>query len=132
MLMVDIFAWIFSHFSIGNLNIFYNNANWIFYHFRREKFEISENLLITMVIEWLILLPVSNLNFSNLEGESAWSFTRGDDNKNITAGGPYIVLWIYGYVRLQDWQFQNHELIKNVIWITTDTYIQVPWTPNQN
>ena len=85
-----------------------------------------------MVIEWLILLPVSNLNFSNLEGESAWSFTRGDDNKNITAGEPYIVLWIYGYVRLQDWQFQNHELIKNVIWITTDKYIQVPWTPNQN
>ena len=58
------------------------------------------------VINWFMLLAVpENLseNFSNDEGDSVWSLTQDDDNKNISGQGTYTVIWIYvGHILIGD------------------------------
>ena len=94
--MVEHFKRIFSHFITANLNVSFNSSEWIFYHFGRINFDISECSVVMVKMKCPILLGVSqNLSqgFSFLKGESVWSLTLGDDkkeNKNIT-GGPIII-----------------------------------------
>ena len=75
--------------KLGSLNV----VLWLQFQF------FSEYLMIMVVVNWVILLAVSeNLshNFSSLKCESVWSLTLNDDNKNINGGGSNNVLWIHG------------------------------------
>lgn len=71
--MVEHFKRIFSHFITVDLNVCFNSVEWIFYHFRRINFEISECSVVMVKMNCPILLGVSqNLSqgFSFLKGES--------------------------------------------------------------
>ena len=62
-----VFKWIFSLSRPANRNVFFNHVKWIFYYLRRVNSETLEDLMIMVVINWLILLAISeNLlpNFS--------------------------------------------------------------------
>ena len=115
-------------FDVGLTFSFQIFPNWTFYYFRRVNSEISKDFKIMGVINWFMLLAVpENLseNFSNDEGDSVWSLTQDDDNKNISGQGTYTVIWIYvGHIFIGDLgKLSVTYYSPYILWVTVETTV---------
>ena len=100
---VEVFKWIFIHFSISQY--FLRQLLRGFFTISGVNFEISDDLMIMVFINWLILLAVSeNLsNFlSSLKGKSVWSQWAMITRISLVEGPALYFGFTEGPKRIQD------------------------------
>ena len=96
---LKVFKSIFNPIRTANLDIFFNPVEWIIYRLRRVNSEISEDWMIMVMTNWLMLLAVSEKlshNFFNLKGDSVWYSYWVMLTKSSLGKGPMLYFWFMG------------------------------------